>query len=335
MLRTAASRALRSSGALRSAVQSLSTGPPAQPAAPAAAAAPPPPPPPPPPARVHGGLKDADRIFTNLYGKHDPFLKGAMKRGDWYRTKDILAMGPEWIINEIKASGLRGRGGAGFPSGLKWSFMPKVRSGRRTLLRSTPHISLLRLPLRFCALPAQATHVCIHVHTGIYSPSLANVAARAVTVHTGSAVSTHTHTAHMRATRKFGRGGQAVVRARAAHGVGRPEIGRAPQVSDGRPGYLVINADESEPGTCKARLSMSHIPSAANWGSHLVRMRSRIFGAAAAVAAALPRGGCHIITTGPRDFEARPAQAAGGLPHRGQRHARARLLHLCPRRVRE
>jgi len=79
---------------------------------------------------VHGGLKDADRIFTNLYGKHDPLLKGAMKRGDWHLTKDIMAMGPDWIVNEIKASGLRGRGGAGFASGLKWSFMPKVRQLR-------------------------------------------------------------------------------------------------------------------------------------------------------------------------------------------------------------
>ena len=80
--------------------------------------------------RAHGGLKDEDRIFTNLYGKHDPFLKGAMKRGDWYNTKELMLMGPDWIVNEIKASGLRGRGGAGFPSGLKWSFMPKVRLDR-------------------------------------------------------------------------------------------------------------------------------------------------------------------------------------------------------------
>ena len=79
------------------------------------------------PGRSHGGLADEDRIFTNLYGKHDPFLKGAMKRGDWYNTKELMLMGPDWIVNEIKASGLRGRGGAGFPSGLKWSFMPKVR----------------------------------------------------------------------------------------------------------------------------------------------------------------------------------------------------------------
>ena len=107
--------------------------------------------------RTHGGLTDQDRIFTNLYGKHDPFIKGAMKRGDWYNTKELVLMGADWIINEIKASGLRGRGGAGFPSGLKWSFMPKVSA-------------------------------------------------------------------------------------------------------DGRPNYLVVNADESEPGTCKDREIMRHDP---------------------------------------------------------------------------
>lgn len=53
-------------------------------------------------------------------------VQGAMARGDWYRTKDLVLKGTDWIISEIKKSGLRGRGGAGFPSGLKWSFMPKV-----------------------------------------------------------------------------------------------------------------------------------------------------------------------------------------------------------------
>jgi NADH dehydrogenase (ubiquinone) flavoprotein 1 len=71
------------------------------------------------------GLSDSDRIFTNLYGRHDFKLKGAMARGDWHRTKDILLKGHQWIIDEVKKSGLRGRGGAGFPSGLKWSFMNK------------------------------------------------------------------------------------------------------------------------------------------------------------------------------------------------------------------
>ena len=75
-------------------------------------------------------LKDRDRIFTNLYGLHDRGLKGARSRGDWDGTRAILAKGRDNIIDEIKASGLRGRGGAGFPTGLKWSFMPKESDGR-------------------------------------------------------------------------------------------------------------------------------------------------------------------------------------------------------------
>ncbi|PTW61115.1 NADH dehydrogenase subunit F [Breoghania corrubedonensis] len=70
-------------------------------------------------------LKDQDRIFTNVYGLHDWGLKGAMQRGQWDGTKAILEKGRDWIIEQMKASGLRGRGGAGFPTGLKWSFMPK------------------------------------------------------------------------------------------------------------------------------------------------------------------------------------------------------------------
>ena len=70
-------------------------------------------------------LADKDRIFTNLYGQFDWRLAGARKRGDWDGTKELIRKGREWIVNEVKASGLRGRGGAGFPTGLKWSFMPK------------------------------------------------------------------------------------------------------------------------------------------------------------------------------------------------------------------
>ncbi len=70
-------------------------------------------------------LDDKDRIFKNLYGQHDWGLEGARRRGAWDGTKAIIDKGRDWIINEMKASGLRGRGGAGFPTGLKWSFMPK------------------------------------------------------------------------------------------------------------------------------------------------------------------------------------------------------------------
>jgi NADH-quinone oxidoreductase subunit F len=103
-------------------------------------------------------LQDKDRIFTNLYGLHDVGLKGAMARGAWDGTKQILELGRAGIIDKMKASGLRGRGGAGFPTGLKWSFMPKQSDGRphylvvnadesepgtckdREILRHDPHL---------------------------------------------------------------------------------------------------------------------------------------------------------------------------------------------------
>ncbi len=71
-------------------------------------------------------LDDKDRIFTNLYGFQPWNLEAARQRGDWEDTRTLLAGGPDAIIDAIKASGLRGRGGAGFPTGMKWSFMPKA-----------------------------------------------------------------------------------------------------------------------------------------------------------------------------------------------------------------
>lgn len=103
-------------------------------------------------------LADKDRIFRNLYGRHDWHLAGALSRGAWDGTKAILQRGRDAIIDEIKKSGLRGRGGAGFPTGLKWSFMPKQNDGRphylvvnadesepgtckdREILRHDPHV---------------------------------------------------------------------------------------------------------------------------------------------------------------------------------------------------
>ncbi|XP_037937949.1 NADH dehydrogenase [ubiquinone] flavoprotein 1, mitochondrial-like [Teleopsis dalmanni] len=74
-------------------------------------------------AEGRGPLCDENRIFQNLYGQHDWRLRGALKRGDWFKTKEILQKDPEWVINELKAAHLRGRGGAGFPTAVKLSFM--------------------------------------------------------------------------------------------------------------------------------------------------------------------------------------------------------------------
>jgi NADH dehydrogenase (ubiquinone) flavoprotein 1 len=128
---------------------------------------------------IVGGLSDEDRIFTNIYGRHDLSIKGAMKRGDWYNTKELVQMGPDWIVNEMKASGLRGRGGAGFPSGLKWSFMPKVSDGRpsylvvnadesepgtckdREIMRHDPHKLLEGCLIAGTAMRARAAYIYI------------------------------------------------------------------------------------------------------------------------------------------------------------------------------
>jgi NADH-quinone oxidoreductase subunit F len=80
-------------------------------------------------------LDDKDRIFTNLYGQQDWGIDAAIRRGDWDDTKGLMARGQDGIIDAIKASGLRGRGGAGFPTGMKWSFMPKEsKNGKPSFL---------------------------------------------------------------------------------------------------------------------------------------------------------------------------------------------------------
>lgn len=94
------------------------------------------------PKRTYGGLKDQDRIFQNLYGRYPPDLKHAKKMGDWHKTKEIILKGHDWIINEVKASGLRGRGGAGFPSGLKWVGHGRSRRQLPPRLKRFRHLTL-------------------------------------------------------------------------------------------------------------------------------------------------------------------------------------------------
>ena len=74
-------------------------------------------------------LQEKDKIFTNLYGFESAGLEESKKRGDWSQTAEFLNKGEAWLIEQVKVSGLRGRGGAGFPTGLKWSFAPKKADG--------------------------------------------------------------------------------------------------------------------------------------------------------------------------------------------------------------
>ena len=125
-------------------------------------------------------LRDEDRIFTNLYGIHDWHLAGAQKRGDWSGTKDLILKGRDWLVEEMKASNLRGRGGAGFPTGMKWSFMPKASpDGRpsylvvnadesepgtckdRDILRHDPHKLVEGCLLASVAMGASACYIYI------------------------------------------------------------------------------------------------------------------------------------------------------------------------------
>jgi len=124
-------------------------------------------------------LADKDRIFKNLYGLHDSGLKGARARGAWDGTKSILAKGREAIVEDVKASGLRGRGGAGFPTGLKWSFMPKKSDGRphylvvnadesepgtckdREIMRNDPHLLIEGCLIAGCAMGANTGYIYV------------------------------------------------------------------------------------------------------------------------------------------------------------------------------
>ncbi|MFV3073409.1 NADH-quinone oxidoreductase subunit NuoF [Niveispirillum fermenti] len=123
-------------------------------------------------------LRDEDRIFTNLYGFESPFLEGAKTRGDWAGTKDILDLGREKIIELVKDSGLRGRGGAGFSTGMKWSFMPKTSNGPvylvvnadegepgtckdREIMRHDPHKLIEGCLIAGFAIGATATYIYI------------------------------------------------------------------------------------------------------------------------------------------------------------------------------
>ena len=124
-------------------------------------------------------LSDRDRIFSNLHGQDEWRLAGARRRGIWDDTKALLAPSRDAIIGSVKESGLRGRGGAGFPTGLKWSFMPKESAGQpaylvvnadesepgtckdREIMRFDPHLLLEGCLISGFAMGTVATYIYI------------------------------------------------------------------------------------------------------------------------------------------------------------------------------
>ena len=124
-------------------------------------------------------LKEKDKIFSNLYGFESPSLESAKKRDDWSNTKEIIQKGRDGIIAELTQSGLRGRGGAGFPTATKWSFMPKESTGKihylvvnadesepgtckdRDIIRHEPHKLLEGCIIACAAMGAQVCYIYI------------------------------------------------------------------------------------------------------------------------------------------------------------------------------
>lgn len=124
-------------------------------------------------------LRDHDRIFTNIYGSAPGSLDEARSRGDWDGTRELILRGREAITEEVKKSGLRGRGGAGFGTAMKWSFMPKEQKGRphylvvnadegepgtckdREILRHEPHKLIEGSLLAGVAMAAHTAYVYI------------------------------------------------------------------------------------------------------------------------------------------------------------------------------
>ena len=105
-------------------------------------------------------------------------IKGWVKRGGYEALKKALAMDPNAVTEEVKSSGLRGRGGAGFPTGLKWTFMPKEKKGPhylcvnadesepgtfkdREIMRWTPHALLEGTAIAAHAIRAEVAYIYI------------------------------------------------------------------------------------------------------------------------------------------------------------------------------
>ncbi|CAN5679208.1 NADH-quinone oxidoreductase subunit NuoF [soil metagenome] len=126
-----------------------------------------------------GILEDKDRIFTNIYGLQDWGLEGAKARGCWNATREMLGQSHEWVCEQIRESGLRGRGGGGFVTGFKWTLMPQQLSERphylvvnadesepgackdREIIRNDPHLLIEGCMIASYAIRAHTAYIYI------------------------------------------------------------------------------------------------------------------------------------------------------------------------------
>ncbi len=118
-------------------------------------------------------------LLSEYFGeKETRTYDGWVKRGGYKALEMALSMGRQHIIDEVKESGLRGRGGAGFPAGVKWNFMPKERTGPhylccnadesepgtfkdREILRWTPHALIEGCAIAQYAIQAEVCYIYI------------------------------------------------------------------------------------------------------------------------------------------------------------------------------
>src|SRR5450759_1548885 len=71
---------------------------------------------------------DEVKVVSKRFGMGATNLDRYLELDGYKAVQKAISMGPDAIINEVKASNLRGRGGAGFPTGMKWSFVPRGSS---------------------------------------------------------------------------------------------------------------------------------------------------------------------------------------------------------------
>jgi NADH-quinone oxidoreductase subunit F len=118
-------------------------------------------------------------VLSECFGDRDArSYDGWIERGGYRALEQALGMDPQDVITEVKESGLRGRGGAGFPAGVKWGFMPKKKSKPhylccnadesepgtfkdREIMRWTPHGLIEGCAITAHAIQAEITYIYI------------------------------------------------------------------------------------------------------------------------------------------------------------------------------